>query len=406
MWAPALSLLPSIDAMASAKVGKPKNSDKALIVIWLGGGHASQETFAPTLDGPDVAKSTTGVVGTNVGGMYLGGTFPNLAKLANEYSLIHSLVHSDANHDSGTHFNMTGYMTVASDMAPSKNPSYGAVISKYYGANSTSNGIPTYVKANSIRHDGSAWLGIVNDGFLASDDGVKNLGLNTSEEQFKRRLGFINVIEKSNKLDNLQFMREWTDLRGQASRVIMGDAANAFKLQTENDTVKDKFGITKSNLGKQLLLARRLIESGTKCVTVHFGGWDHHVNIKQAMENVGAELDIYLSSLIEDLKDRNLLKDTMVLVMSEFSRTTLNNTGGRDHWPAVQSCLISGGDFNHGRIIGEMSKDRKVPLTKPIYPLDIMATVLTHFGIPLDYQIIDKDKRPRNLIEGDHACVL
>ncbi len=401
-----LPFLPTLEAIANERVGKKENNEKSFILIWLGGGHAAQETFAPTSDGPESARSTTGIIETNVGGMYLGGSFTNLSKLANEYSLIHSLTHNDPNHDSGTHINMTGYMTVSSDFAPSKNPSYGSIISNYFGSNSKVNGIPRYVKANPIRHDGPAWMGIVNDGFLANEDGIRNLGLNTTEEQFKRRMDFIKIVENSNKMEKNPLMGSWTDLRGQAGKVIMGSAANAFKIEKESEDIKEKYGINKSNLGKQLLLARRLIESGTKCVNVSFPGWDNHSMIKTAMDSIGLELDKYLSVLIEDLKQRGMLKNTMILVTSEFSRTPLNKDGGRDHWANVQSALIAGGDFNHGKIVGEMSKDRKVPLSKPLTPLDMFATIFTHFNIPLDYKVTDKDKRPRYLIEGEHTSIL
>jgi len=400
---PALSFLPTLDAIA---VEKKKNSDKALIVIWLGGGPTQCETFDAHDDTIEASRSVTGVIDTNVSGLQLGGSFTRLATLADRFSLVRGVNHPDANHDSATHYNMTGYMTVASDMAPSKEPSIGSIISRTHGSNSPLNGIPHYVKANAIRHDGPAWMGIVNDGFLANEDGIKNLGLNSTEERFKARLNFISKVEESNQLSNHPLMRGWSDLRGQAGKVIIGSAADAFRINKEKPEVQAKYGVDKSGLGRNLLLARRLIQNGTKVVTIHHGGWDNHTDIKNAMGNIAVELDLYTSILLEELKSLGMEKDVMVVVTGEFGRTRFNATGGRDHNPAGLSVLIAGGDYNHGKVIGKTQKDHMAPMDKGIHPLDITATMFDHFGLPTNTIVVDNAKRPKHLIDGEHSCIL
>ena len=400
---PLLSLpfLPTVGALAGEK-----KEEKALILIWLGGGPASTETWDAKPDTIEASRPTTGLLKTNVEGMYVGGTFPKLSTVADRLTFLHGVAHGDANHSSATHYNMTGYMTIATDRSPSKEPSYGAIINRQFGPNSLKNGIPHYVKANAIEHDGSAWMGITNDGFLANEDGVRNLALNSSHEQFQRRMNFIQVVEKTNSLERNGLMRGWQDLRAQAGTVILGSAADAFKIEKEKAEVKEKYGVSKSELGKNLLLARRLVQNGTKVVTVNHPGWDMHVNIKQAMELAGTELDTYLFALLEDLRESGLSKQVMVVVTGEFSRGKLNETAGRHHSPQNHAILIATDSKPMGRIIGSTTKDCMSPLAKPIHPQDINATIFEHFNLSLDLTFIDSQKRPRHLIENGHSSLL
>jgi len=400
---PALSYLPQVDLLAEQKKGK---NDKALIFIWLGGGPSQIETWDAKPDTIEASMSTTGVLKTNVEGMYVGGSFEKLVTVANKLTFVHGVAHPDANHNSATHMNMTGYVTVPSENAPSKEPSFGSIVSRSFGPNSLINGVPHYVKANSISHDGAAWMGITNEGFLANEDGIRNLGLNGTKEQFKRRMDFIGVVESSNQLEKHMLMNSWRDLRTQAGKVVLGTGANAFRIEKEKDEVREKFGVGKSELGKNLLLARRLIQNGTKVVTIHHGGWDNHANIAQAMNGIGKELDTYLFTLLQDLQDLGLDKDVMVVVSGEFGRTRKNKDNGRDHNPQSLSILIAGGDYRHGRTVGQTTKDCMSPNAKAIHPQDINATVFDHFGLPLDLTIVDKEKRPRHLIESGHTCIL
>ena len=399
---PLLSIpfLPTVSVLAGEK-----KEEKALIFIWLGGGPASTETWDAKPDTVEASRPTTGVLKTNVEGMYVGGTFPKIATIADRLTFIHGVAHGDANHSSATHYNMTGYMTIPNDRSPSKEPCYGAIINKAFGPNSLKNGIPHYVKANSIEHDGSAWMGITNDGFLANEDGVRNLALNSTHEQFQRRMNFINTIEKTNSLEKNQLMNGWKDLRSQAGTVVLGSAADAFRIEKEKEEVKVKYGVGKSELGKNLLLARRLIQNGTKVVTVNHPGWDMHTNIKEAMERTGTELDIYLYTLLEDLRELGLSKKVMVVVSGEFGRTKLNPTG-RDHNPQNLSVLIATDSKPMGRTIGATTKDCMSPLAKPVHPQDINATIFEHFNLPLDLTFIDSQKRPRHLIENGHSSLL
>jgi uncharacterized protein (DUF1501 family) len=217
---------------------------------------------------------------------------------------------------------------------------------------------------------------------------------------------FIGVVERSNQMEKNPLMGSWTDLRGQAGKVITGAAAESFKIEQESDKTKELYGIGKSGLGRNLLLARRLIQNGTKVVTIHQGGWDNHSDIKNAMSNIAVELDTYLYSLLEDLKSLSLDKDVMVLVTGEFGRTRLNAQAGRDHNGQALSVLMAGGDFNHGTVVGQTLKDCMAPSSKGIHPQDINATLFTHFGLPLDLTYIDNQRRPRHLLENGHSSLL
>jgi hypothetical protein len=401
---PALSILPHVDALAEQKKGK--NNDKAVIIIPLTGGPSQIDTFDVHEDAPVELQPFAGHIKTNVEGISLGSHFVEISKLMNRCSIINGISHRDASHDSGFHMAMTAYMTTASDFAPQKEPSFGSIISHSFGANGRG-GIPTYVTSEKIRHTGPSWLGIKNESFAVTEEGVKNLNLNVSDERFSNRLGFINTIETANKIGNNPLMSGWSDLRGLASNVVRGNAAKSFKIDLESDKIKELYGIGKSNFGKNLLLARRLVQGGTKIVVVANHGWDTHVNLIDSFNSTATELDKYLSILILDLIDQGMEKDVLIVLTGEFGRTPRKNaTNGNDHFPNSMSSLMFGGNFNHGKRVGLTTKDTSSSVGNPITHMDILDTIMTHLQVDKRIVITDSERRPHHILSGEHRCLL
>ena len=168
--------------------------------------------------------------------------------------------------------------------------------------------------------------------------------------------------------------------------------------------MRNKYG---GGIGEQMLLARRLVEKGTRFVTIQYGGWDMHGNISKSLKGRVPPLDQALSTFIDDVNEKGMNKDILLIVTGEFGRTyRINKNGGRDHWPQLSTLMFSGGDFEMGRAIGESTDKAETPKSDPYGPMDVTATLFSHFGIDLSTQKVDFAGRPRYLVEGDARVIL
>lgn len=377
--------------------------EKSCVFLWLGGGIASTEFINPIPSAPVEYRSVTGAIDTK-SGYQIGGSFTNLAGISDKFTTVRSFKHKDGNHSTATGWMLSGtQMTSASEGSPQKDPSHGSMLSYYFGENN-GNGVPTYVKINNIQYDAAAWLGSKYTGFENDEQGIKNLTLSIKEEQFKRRLEIVSLVEKNTEKRGLN--KDWTDLRSVASKVIMGNAGKAFNLKSEDEKYRNLYDIEKSQLGKSLLLARRLVEAGTKLSTIHYGGWDMHNTIAKDFPVRAAELDKFLTVFILDLEQRGLLKNTLVVVASEFSRTPkINGLAGRDHWPGTNSLLLFGGNYG-GNLIGTTDGNNSEVTSNPFEPKDLNCTILNHFGIDQHYKMVDNLARPRHFIEQEAKLII
>ena len=154
-----------------------------------------------------------------------------------------------------------------------------------------------------------------------------------------------------------------------------------------------------------MLLARRLVEHGTKFVTLHYGGWDMHSNISNALKSKVAPIDKAIAGFLQDLWDRGLNEKVLLVVTGEFGRTKINANAGRDHWPAITPMMMAGGRYQSGRTIGEADRSYS-PVENPVGPLDLQATLFHHFGIEHGIQRTDMSGRPRYLLEGEAKVIL
>jgi uncharacterized protein (DUF1501 family) len=154
-------------------------------------------------------------------------------------------------------------------------------------------------------------------------------------------------------------------------------------------------------LAKQLLLARRLCESGVGFVTLNFGGWDMHGQIANGMRNLGPRVDHAVSTFIQDVHNRGLQNDILLVITGEFGRTPrINNGAGRDHWAPLSTLALAGGGLRMGQAVGESSAKAEVPRTTPITPQDLMATVFHVLGIPQNLHYNDPTGRPTPMVNG------
>jgi len=264
------------------------------------------------------------------------------------------------------------------------------------------------VALDKIQYDGAAWLGPSFNPFQSNKDGLENLKPRTDLE-YRREL--LSSLDRMRDCDNKGFMKVWAEYREQTYGLIYGTAKDAFDGSKEPAEVVATYGDTA--IGRNLLLARRLVENGTRIVNIHMGGWDMHWDLEKGFNNLGPQLDRALASFINDVHARSMNKDVMLVVVGEFGRTKLNNgffnglqySTGRDHWPTQSSLLISGGDYDMGRTIGTTDKYCYIPKDGIKNPSDLLATIIHHFGISPDIQKVDSGGRPRYLVE-DGSCML
>ena len=393
---------------ARAHAADSTKNDAAVIWIWLGGALTNIETFDPKMTAPAEYRSLTGEVATAIPGLTFGGTFPKLAEQADKMTIVRSFAHTNSGHGGGTHFVMTGYdnRTVDNGGLPSR-PSMGSILSRVRGANHPESGMPTYIRLANIGADGPAFLGTAYAPFDPNGQARRNLSLEIQQDRVGDRRSLLGQLDRFQRdADTHGLMSGLDAFERQAFQVLLGNAPEAFDTKGEDPKLLERYGINQdrrgrnNEVGQQLLLARRLVEAGCGFVTLNYGGWDMHGNLKQAMEQRGPALDQAIAALVDDLWSRGLNEKTLVVVSGEFGRTPrVNKSGGRDHWAPLSTLALSGGNLPGGTVIGESMAKADVPKTQPVRPQDLMATIFRHLGIEPKTQFNNQAGRPVFLME-------
>lgn len=381
-------------AYCSSLEAATPNNEKSVISIHLQGGISAVDFINPIPESSLEFRSSRGAVDT--GSYQIGGDFTNIAKLEDYMTIVRSMKFQDANHQTATMAHLTSHFHVPNN--GQKEPSFGSLVAKQYTPNSKKSGIPHYVKLRNIDGDDSSWLGIRYAGYDADDEGVKNMRLDVPARRFDTRLKMMSIIDDAGNLPGLG--KDWTELKKMAVNIIKGDAAEAFDLTQEPNSI---YGT--SRFGKDLLLARRLVERGTKYVSLNSNaGWDNHSQIDAAFANNAPGLDIGVSTLVGDLNRRGLLDNTIVVLWSEFSRTKINTNGGRDHNPNTNTLVFFG---KQGKgVIGETSDNGLVSVGDIYSPVDLAWTIGNHMGLEKGLTIKDNQARPRHIFKQGAKDIL
>jgi len=373
---------------------------QSVIHIYLPGGAAAQEMWDPKPLAPAEYRGPLGSVQTVIPGVHFSEHLAKTAKIADKITVVRSMTHGDAAHERGTSTMFTGYRP-----SPAVNyPSFGAVTSHQFGSK---NNLPAYVCIpQKLDNNGSdvAGTGYLSNAFgpfsLGSDPAapgfkVRDLQTTVSDERFSKRLGILDTVDSHfkylEKSDNLTAMDTFYQ---QAYDLIASPKARgAFDLTQEKDMLRDAYG--RNQAGQRLLMARRLVESGVRFVSVTYGGWDMHTGIGSGISKTLPPFDQAYSTLINDLDQRGMLNDTIVMVSSEFGRTPkINKDGGRDHWPRVFSVVFAGGGFKRGYIHGASDATGGDVDNSPLTIENLAATLYTQLGIDPDSKLMTQDGRP------------
>lgn len=410
-------------ARASAAAYEKKNT--SAILIWLDGGPGHMDMYDMKPDAPSEYRGLWRPIPTNVPGIEITELFPKQAKIADKFSIVRSLHHDTGDHFAGGHRMLTTKdMGVSGANNTGRFPSIGAIVA--HQRQHTPTTVPPYVSvpvASSIGlrpgYFGGDLLGVQFNPFETGGDPnnanfkVQNLHLTTGlsvdrlgdRKDLLSRLDQIpRVVEGRGEFDAIDRFEQ------QALSFVSGEQARkAFDIASEDNATRDMYG--RDNWGQSTLLARRLVESGASFVTVHFGGWDHHWNLQSGMENYLPKVDSAVAALFTDLESRGLLDTTLVILCGEFSRTPRMNDGGnggpplsqgtpgRDHWGNSMFCLLGGGGVKGGQIVGSTDSRGERPVSRPVRPENIHATIYHCLGIDPKLQILDHSGRPTSVLE-------
>jgi len=376
--------------------------DRAVILLFLGGGPSHIETFNPNMNAPLPYRSMTGEVATPVPGLTFGGTFPLLARHAGKMAIVRSFHHGDSNHSSAVPYVLSGGRTFAGGMGP--------VFARLRGTTHEQSGLPTtalltapdvgrFANARKRIIAGSQPrdLGAAYAPFNPAGGGpaIENMRLRVPRQRLSDRRTLLSALDGlKHQVDATNALAGVDRFRQQAFDVILGAAAEAFDLSQEDPRVVARYDtsgfrvgekeVRNCTLGTQLLLARRLVEAGCGFITVQNSGWDMHASsgnnfmtLPAGMRMLGGPVDKGVSALLADLADRGLLQKTVLVITGEFGRTPkINKNAGRDHWANLSTLAFPGGGICHGQIIGQAAKKNDVPHSDPVGVENLMATIM------------------------------
>jgi hypothetical protein len=386
-----------------AKAAQAPDRDVSCILLWLQGGISHIDSFDPKPEAPTEIRGDFGAIATKVPGILLCDPLPRLASVQDQYAILRSL-----NPKNGSHGVADAYMMSGHPFNPALTfPSYGAVVSKEKGDR---NSLPPYVQMGTAidQRFGGGVAGFLGDQYnpfvLPGDPSnagfrVRDVALpgSVDAERFRRRMKALQAVDTwQAQMEGSSGALEAADAFYQKaySLVTSPQAKRAFELQQEDPRLRDRYG--RHALGQSCLMARRLIESGVRFVTVTDGGWDtHQNNFKALKDRLLPRLDSALATLLEDLSGRGLLETTLVVCLSDFGRTpVVNPSAGRDHWATASVALFAGAGLKPGQAVGQTNALAEQPIEAPYYTEDVAATIYNRLGIPLDTTHRSPDGRP------------
>jgi hypothetical protein len=377
---------------------------KSVIQIYLPGGIAAQETFDPKVYAPIEYRGPLGSVATKLAGVHFSEHLKKTAEIADKITVVRSMTHGEAAHERGTHNMFTGYRPNPALTYPS----FGSVVAHELGPREN---LPPYVciPNEPSPYAGTGYLGPSYGAFSLGADpasgsfAVRDLSLpaGVDAQRFAQRQRMRAVVDEHfSKLEKSDVLDGMDTFYQRAYSLISSDKARAaFAINDEPAALRDTYG--RNEAGQRMLLARRLVEAGVRFVSLSYGGWDHHDNIKNGMAGSLPQFDQAFAALISDLESRGLLQSTLVMVTTEFGRTPkINATGGRDHWPKVFSIVLAGAGIKRGLVYGSSDPTGAEPENNPLTVEDFACTLYTQLGIDPDKALLAPGNRPVRIVYG------
>ncbi len=416
---------------AAERGGKHKPRARAVIFLHQWGGPSHHDTFDMKPAAPDAIRGEFKPISTNLPGVPVCERLPDLTRVMNKVTLVRTLHHTMKNHNSAGYYSLSGYAPPTDDQRLRDSndlfPAYGSIVDRLAPAKA---GVPTFVAYPHTISDGSitpgqhaSFLGKGHDPLFINQDPNSadfrlpelSLPANLSAERLGNRREMLRLIDRQTELLDFSAKARGIDAHYQRAMTMLSSPAvkKAFDLSAEPSSVRDRYGRT--TYGQGCLLARRLVEAGARFVNVYFsrsiggceGGWDTHGFNDKPMYPI---LKNYLlpmtnqtlPTLLEDLEQRGLFDETLVVWVGEFGRSPrINKLAGRDHWPQCYTALLAGGGVKRGHVHGASDRLGAYPVSDPVRPDDLSATMFHLLGIDPATEIHDALNRPLPISAGE-----
>jgi hypothetical protein len=399
---------------------------KSVILIFNCGAPSHIDLWDMKPHAPDNIRGTFQPIPTNVSGIQISELLPELAKRTDKLAIVRTVHHEHSGHNSGMYWSIVGkpYRVDSTLINPSRTdlPSFGTLVSWFAQRDGFTGVVPPYVIAPAPHCDSTKYitpgqfggcLGAQYDPFVLNADPnakefeVPSLKLSpgVDRERVMERSSLLKTLEIHGVQLPIAASSEIDVQRRKALALISSDDANrAFDLSREPEKVRERYG--RHRWGQSHLLARRLIEAGSKFVTTVNGQsivWDtHQDNFNQLKNRLVPPMEQAYTALLDDLSERGLLDETLVVWMGDFGRTPIiNKDAGRDHWPQCYSVVLAGGGVRGGQVVGESDSKGAYPKERPVTPADIHATVFAALGYDFRTTYQTSDGRPMPASDGD-----
>jgi uncharacterized protein (DUF1501 family) len=417
---------------AAERSSRRKPRAKAVILLHQYGGPSHVDTIDMKPAAPDAIRGEFKPIATKVPGITICERLPRLAQVADKFTLLRSLYHEMKNHNSAGYYSLTGHAPPSDDqrLRDSRDlfPAYGSVVDRLAPAKI---GVPTFVSYPYLLRDGSitpgqhaSFLGKAHDPFFIGQDPNSpefrlpelSLPANLNLDRLENRREVQRMIDRQSEL--LEFSARARGIEANYEKALTMLTAprvkKAFDLSEEPAAVRTRYGRT--TYGQGCLLARRLVEAGARFINVYFaasiggqgnsGGWDTHGFNKKPMYPILKNYllpitDQAVPTLLEDLDERGLLNETLVVWVGEFGRSPrINSLAGRDHWPQCYPALLAGGGVCRGLVYGSSDRSGAYPATDAVRPDDLAATMFYLLGMDPQSEVRDSLNRPLQIAQG------
>ena len=397
------------EAFAAAKGKQAK--DINCIFLFALGGMPHQDMWDVKPEAPSEVRGDFNPISTKVPGIHVSDVLPGIAGITDKLAILRSLTHVDSDHGRGYHVMMTGKQPGAGDFNGNQNNNHHPCLGSMVSRLGKTGELPPYISVpNFLNSGGPSFLGpsfgpfVIEADPAAPDFSVRDITLPTpiSTDRNARRqavLREINRFERQAETVGRQIRSLDTFYKKAAGLMTSRKAKEAFDIHREPAQVRADYGMT--SVGQCCLLARRLVEAGCRFVAIENGHWDtHRKNTWSLKELLCPSFDQAVPALLNDLEQRGLLDDTLVVISTEFGRTPkINTLLGRDHWPNAFSIAMAGGGVKGGQVIGASDKQAAEVADRPITPGDMAATVLHLMGINHESTLYTPLGRPIPLVE-------
>lgn len=391
-------------------------SHKSIIMVYLSGGLAHQDSFDLKPDAPAEIRGEFNPIDTSVPGVQICELLPGLAAMADKYALVRSIVGLRDEHSSFQ--TITGFPMGESQREG--HPHFGSVVSRIQGG--TSPVVPAFIDLfPTMQHrpynsPGPGVFGPKHAGVRADGEDLASMKLRfITPAQFsdrRRLLECVDQYRRSVETANLaaadsSYQRAFDVLT--SSRMI-----DALDVEKEDPLIRERYGRGSPKhqgdgaplWNDQLLVARRLVEAGVRCVSVAYGFWDTHGNNFSHLKQNLPVFDQGIAALIRDIYERGHENDVTVIVWGEFGRTPkINKDAGRDHWPRVNGALLAGGGMRTGQVIGSTDALADSARDRPVHYHDVLATLYKNLGIDPREPVLDVSDRPTPVLPGSARVI-